>query len=365
MLLTLKEIVQIGHKGQMKNMRYRMLLTLTNIVPAVHKRLKKLEQPQMQHGLKEIEQLMPCGGRKGLDTFGILLRSGLTLMTFISLLVYTEEVVYFFQKFPNPKKTSIIWVTGAAPVIGTAACFGMWIPRSTLITDLTSATYFAIVIHKFLIMMIEECGGDDEFLERCANDTLKISTGPCCCCCPCLPYPKITRISVEGLKIVPVSEVFFATATVHCAFIPFKLLSITCATIWINPFVGILTIIALWPVGIMFKHLAPVLKSKNIIAKYALHQSILILSQLQASIINILAMNGVIACSPPFSSNARGTAMNQQLLIIEMFIITLTSRAFYRRRYEELNSVDQHEEDNQGNAKIQLNGPPLDGQDYA
>ncbi|KAG2469489.1 VATG2 ATPase, partial [Polypterus senegalus] len=66
MLLTLKETVQIGHKGQMKNMRYRMLLTLTDIVPAVHKRLKKLEQPQMQHGLKEIEQPVPYGGHKGL-----------------------------------------------------------------------------------------------------------------------------------------------------------------------------------------------------------------------------------------------------------------------------------------------------------
>ncbi|XP_028655254.1 organic solute transporter subunit alpha [Erpetoichthys calabaricus] len=309
---------------------------------------------------------------KSLDTFGILLRSGLTLMAFISLVVYTEEVVYFFKKFPNPKKTSIIWVTGAAPVIGAVACIGMWIPRSTLITDLTSASYFAIVIHKFLIMMIEECGGDDEFLERCGSDPLKISTGPCCCCCPCLPYPRITRRTLFWLKL---GTFQFALLRLVFTFLSIVLwtngnfdaydLSITCATIWINPFVGILTIIALWPVGIMFKHLAPVLKSKNIIAKYALHQSILILSQLQASIINILAMNGVIACSPPFSSNARGTAMNQQLLIIEMFIITLTSRAFYRRRYEELNSVDQHEEDNQGNAKIQLNGPPLDGQDYA
>ncbi|KAG2469696.1 S12A4 protein, partial [Polypterus senegalus] len=62
MLLTLKEI---GHKGQMKNMHYRMLLTLTDIVPVMHKRLKKLAQPQMQHGLKEVEQPVSCGGRKG------------------------------------------------------------------------------------------------------------------------------------------------------------------------------------------------------------------------------------------------------------------------------------------------------------
>lgn len=35
-------------------------------------------------------------------------------------------------------------------------------------------------------------------------------------------------------------------------------------------------------------------------------QLVLILSQLQTAIINILAMNGTIACAPPFSSKARG-----------------------------------------------------------
>lgn len=33
---------------------------------------------------------------------------------------------------------------------------------------------------------------------------------------------------------------------------------------------------------------------------------VLVLSQLQTAIINILAMNGTIACAPPFSSRYRG-----------------------------------------------------------
>lgn len=37
-------------------------------------------------------------------------------------------------------------------------------------------------------------------------------------------------------------------------------------------------------------------------------QLILVLSQLQTSIINILALDGTIACSPPFSSQARGSS---------------------------------------------------------
>ncbi|MGH0172438.1 UNVERIFIED_CONTAM: hypothetical protein FKN15_005010 [Acipenser sinensis] len=131
-------------------------------------------------------------------------------------------------------------------------------------------------------------------------------------------------------------------------------LSITSAAIWINPFVGILTIISLWPVAMMFNQTRGLLSSKKIIPKFVLYQLVLILSQLQSAIINILAMGGNIACAPPFSSQARGSFMNQQLLIMEMFIVTLVSRIFYRRRYEELDAVDEHEEDNKDNAKIQL-----------
>lgn len=49
-------------------------------------------------------------------------------------------------------------------------------------------------------------------------------------------------------------------------------LSITGAAIWINPFVGILTIIALWPVAIMFMHLRTTLRSIKIVPKYAMYQ---------------------------------------------------------------------------------------------
>lgn len=54
-------------------------------------------------------------------------------------------------------------------------------------------SYFAIVVFKFLILMVEELGGDEAFLKRAGKYKLKISTGPCCCCCCCLPEVAITR----------------------------------------------------------------------------------------------------------------------------------------------------------------------------
>ncbi|XP_023652192.1 organic solute transporter subunit alpha-like isoform X1 [Paramormyrops kingsleyae] len=280
---------------------------------------------------------------KGLDTLWIVLYAGLTLMALLSVLLYLEECVYFFQKLPYPKKTAIIWVNGAAPVIATMSCLAMWIPKATMFTDLTSNSYFAIVVYQFLVMMIEECGGDEAFLRRYSQNKLRISTGPCCCCCPCLPHVGISRRTLFILKLgsyqfallKTVLSILSIVLYANHNFDPWNT-NITGASIWIGPFTGILTIIALWPVSIIFIHLRDTLRDLKIVSKFAMYQMVLILSQLQTAIINILAMNHVIPCSPPFSSQYRGYLMNQQLLIAEMFLITLVTRLLYRREYRPL-----------------------------
>ncbi|XP_037135275.1 organic solute transporter subunit alpha [Syngnathus acus] len=294
-----------------------------------------------------------------LDLFGIILYSVLTFMAATSMLLFIEECVYIYKKVPAHKKSTIIWVNGAAPVIATMSCLGMWIPRATMFTDMTSACYFAIVVFKFLIMMIEEVGGDEAFLRRATKHKLRISTGPCCCCCPCLPFVAITRRSLFLLKLGS-----FQFAVLKVAFTVLSIvlwtngtfdladLSISGSAIWINPFVGILTIIALWPVAITFMHLRITLRTLKIIPKYAMYQLVLILSQLQSAIINILALNGTIACAPPFSSAARGYMMSQQLLILEMFIITLVTRLLYRRLYDPLPEEEEEECDDNENTKM-------------
>lgn len=291
-----------------------------------------------------------------LDSFGIILYSVLTFMAATSMLVFIEECVYIYRKVPTNKKSVIIWVNGAAPVIATMSCLGMWVPKATMFTDMTSACYFAIVVFKFLIMMLEEIGGDEAFLRRKGKHKLKISTGPCCCCCPCLPHVEITRRTLFLLKLGS-----FQFALLKIAFTILSIVlwtnknflltdtKITGAAIWINPFVGILTIIALWPVAIMFMHLRVALQTLKIVPKYAMYQLVLILSQLQTAIVNILAMAEVIACVPPFSSINRGYMINQQLLILEMFIITLVTRLLYRRQYDPL---PEEEQDNNENTKM-------------
>ncbi|KAL4657369.1 organic solute transporter subunit alpha-like [Arapaima gigas] len=296
---------------------------------------------------------------KELDVFGVSLYAILTIMTSLSMLVFIDGAIYIYRKVQYPKKTAIIWINGAAPVISTMSCLGMWIPRATMFTEMTSGSYFSIVVYQFLLLLIAECGGDEAFLQRFGKSRLKISTGPCCCCCLCLPTVPITWRTLFLLKLTSfqfalmkpvltiVSIVLWSNENFNQSHAGTKK-----AVFWISLFLGALTILALWPVVMMFMHLCHTLTSQNIIPKYAMYQLVLLCSQLQTVIINLLARNDVIGCAPPYSSQARGSLMNQQLLILEMFIITMVTRGLYRRTYKPLIPAEVLDSDSMEKTKL-------------
>ncbi|XP_009071903.1 PREDICTED: organic solute transporter subunit alpha-like, partial [Acanthisitta chloris] len=307
-----------------------------------------------------------------LDLPGRFLFAILTLMTLIANLVFIEEAVYIYRKIPSSKRSIIIWINAAAPVISTTSCIGMWIPRSTMFLEFSSSPrFFAIVIHKFLMMMIKECGGKKMLLRRFENAHFTISTGPCCCCCLCLPRVPITRRTLFWLKL---GTFQFAVLRPVLIFLSIVLwtngnyvlynLSPKGPAIWISCFIGVLTLIALWAVGIMFRKVRILLACKKIIPKFALYQFIVILNHLQTAIINMLATQKIIPCAPPLSSTARGSYIAQQLLIMEMFLITVISRMVYRRKYHDLDPPECPAEeagDKKQSPKITLNGAVVEG----
>ncbi|XP_063811782.1 organic solute transporter subunit alpha-like isoform X2 [Pseudophryne corroboree] len=288
-------------------------------------------------------------------------------MTAVTTLVFLEEAYYMYNKIPGAKKTVIIWVNAAAPIIAITSCVGMWIPRSTMFTDFTAAVFLAVLIHQFQMMLVKECGGRREFLRKFAQTKLALSTGPFCCCCLCLPLKDVNSRSLLILKLGTFQFAVLRPILMFLAVVLWTNGTYTIgdsraesATIWINVTVGVITITALWAVGIMFNHVRPSLTDKNIIPKFAAYQFIVILSQLQTSIINILGTTGVISCVPPLPGPSRASYMNQQLLIMEMFITTMLCRMLYRRRYEEQSIDKEAAKDNLHNSAMCLNGKAAD-----
>ncbi|XP_023698551.2 organic solute transporter subunit alpha-like isoform X1 [Paramormyrops kingsleyae] len=244
--------------------------------------------------------------------------SVLTLMTLVGSLMYLEETVYITRKITSScKRTAYIWVTGAPPVIAATSCVGLWVPRSSMFTDFTASIYLSISLHKFLVMMLEEFGGEEALVRRLQDKPLKTSTGPCCCCCLCLPPLPVSRTSLTILKwgtlqaaLLRPTLMFFATVLWSNGTYQQGKMEVKEAFLWITLLSVAAFLLSLWLLGIMFAQAKLDLSKCNIVPKFALNQCVVVLSQAQSGIVDVLVSTGTISCVPPFSARARGTYGN-------------------------------------------------------
>ncbi|MEE6511283.1 hypothetical protein FKM82_017760 [Ascaphus truei] len=211
-----------------------------------------------------------------------------------------------------------------------------------MFVDIGISTYFAVCFYLMLMVLIEGFGGKDALVKKLESNLVPINTGPCCCCCPCLPRIKLTKRKVNifivaVLQLAFLKPVFNIIGLILWADGTFNIddVSVRSLALWVNTTLGFSTIIALWPIGILFREAKVHLSEQNVGAKYAVFQILLILTTLQNSIFSILANAGQIPCVPPYSSKARSQLMNNHLLIVETFILAAVARIAYRKRDEE------------------------------
>lgn len=65
--------------------------------------------------------------------------------------------------------------------------------------SLCPCSYFAVVVYKVLVLLVEELGGSNAFLTHFSGKPFRINTGPCCCCCMCLPRVPMSRYFHHGI----------------------------------------------------------------------------------------------------------------------------------------------------------------------
>ncbi|XP_075274217.1 organic solute transporter subunit alpha [Opisthocomus hoazin] len=263
-----------------------------------------------------------------------------TIMTLLSVAIFVEEALYLTRKIRCPiKMKTLCWSSSAPTVVCVISCFGLWIPRSMMVVEMVTVMYFAICFYLLMLVMVEGFGGKEAVLSTLKDVPMMINTGPCCCCCPCLP-----RISMNKrkLQLLMLGTFQYAFCRVVAVFLGLVLatdgnynpadISAESVALWINTVVGASTLFGLWALGILFRQARLHLTEQNIKAKFFCFQVLLILTALQPAIFSILANNGNIACSPPFSSKARSQQMNTQLLIPQTFILAVVTRMYYRKQ---------------------------------
>ncbi|KAG9493918.1 hypothetical protein GDO78_001665, partial [Eleutherodactylus coqui] len=237
----------------------------------------------------------------------------LTILSIISLIVYLEEALYIIKKIQCPmKKKTSLWNSAAPMVVSIITCFGLWIPRSAMFVEIGIGTYFALCFYFTLMVIIEGYGGKDAIVRRFESTDIHINTGPCCCCCPCLPRIKLTKKKMN-IFILGVFQMAFLKPLF--TFIGLILwsdgiyntedVSSTSIALWMNVTLGVCTMLALWPIGILFREARVHLAEYNMGTKFAIFQLLLVLTTLQSSIFSILGNSGVLPCVPPYAYKSR------------------------------------------------------------
>uniref|UniRef100_A0A8C4QBE9 Uncharacterized protein n=1 Tax=Eptatretus burgeri TaxID=7764 RepID=A0A8C4QBE9_EPTBU len=223
-------------------------------------------------------------------------------------------------------------------VLTMLACVGMWVPRAAMFMDHAASIYVGCYLHCFMELMLSESGNEGWPFHHRA--TLRLRTGPLCCCCLCLPNPKLSSRWLTALR----------SGTLQTAILR-PLLVLLSILVWVDRMasdnwentnstlesvlgyvLGASTLLAIWVLSMAFfivKNFT--LPLPHLTARFALNQVLVLLVTLQLKVLRWLSSAGIVPCIPPFSRHAQATSMHHQLLIIEMFVVTLTSHRLYRR----------------------------------
>ncbi|XP_032081224.1 organic solute transporter subunit alpha isoform X1 [Thamnophis elegans] len=262
-----------------------------------------------------------------------------TFLTLVSVVIFVEDAVYLSKKIRCfSKMKTLIWSSSAPTAVSVFSLLGLWVPRAMTYVEMAIGAYFAVCFYLTMLVMVEGFGGTKAVVKALKDTPMLIRTGPCCCCCPCCPPITMTK---RKLRVMLLGAFQYAFLKVSCTFLGLVLsteglydtadISATSVALWINTALGVSTLLALWSLAILFRQAKTHLAEQNMTGKFVCFQVLLILTALQPSIFSVLASGGQIACTPPFSSRARGQQMHAQLLILEIFVLAVLARMYYRK----------------------------------
>lgn len=211
-------------------------------------------------------------------------------------------------------------------------------PRSIFIGGLVFSVFLAFVFKSFLNIMLGLFHSRFEFND---NEEYSSSTFPrrlvhlaapplaCCCCCICpsikLSHKFITLCKIgvyQAVIIIPslnLVECFLWSNGFYMYGIESKVMRI------IGLFCTASSLFAVYTLSLLFSPTSQLMKQHNFSVKFICIQCVMIVCQLQHSILSLLAEKGVIPCKDPFNSTARADDIHNVLVIPEMLVLLIVS----------------------------------------
>ncbi|XP_051775851.1 organic solute transporter subunit alpha-like [Erpetoichthys calabaricus] len=265
---------------------------------------------------------------------------GFFLIAVITCGIFIELWVYLHKNIScQIIKDKTLMVLGLFPVISIACQLGTTVPRAATLVDLVIAVYTGISLFGFFHLTVAYLGGQNELLDKLQFLETPMSVGPCCCCCLCLPKLKITkkvytvlRVSIsQTMILLPVLQFINAVLWADGKYYK-EALNVHNPLFYIGILMTISTLTSLYVFNLLMRGSFQIAeRTLNLVPKYAMIILCMVITTLQPLIIETLTGYNVIPCWSSFYWEGRASEIDHMLKILEMFILMLVSRWYYRK----------------------------------
>ncbi|KAK8378944.1 hypothetical protein O3P69_009586 [Scylla paramamosain] len=252
------------------------------------------------------------------------------LVTLGLFILFFEQVVFTNQTAHHGAKRNIYWIASVFPMMTLMSLVALIIPRSSDVCLSVKMVYIAIGISHFTDLTMVMFGGEELLVERGGEDTFNLRLSPLCCCCRCLPRPAVTKYSLRLINLMT-DQLPFAQATYYV--IVLILLSADHITmgdvkpsgafLWLNIFKLASALLGVYGFMILSRFSKGYLdddfeyrrKSRSI-------QLLLLITNFQSMIFNIMANYGAFPCLPPFiTPTVYKQTVDNSLYVLEMMVL--------------------------------------------
>ncbi|XP_038635293.1 organic solute transporter subunit alpha-like [Scyliorhinus canicula] len=281
---------------------------------------------------------------KGLTNAAIAFMVILNIVAVATYAIFFELWTYLHHNVVNDLiREKTLLVVGLFPITTIVYQVGMFVPRAGTLVDFVAAVYACVALFGFFHLTISYLGGVTEAIDKLQYVDAALNVGPCCCCCTCLPKVRINRKAYRILRIGILQTLILQ-----------PLLQFISAVLWadgkydngeVNPtnplfyikiMLNISALSSLYVFNLLLKAAFGIAEAGyHLKAKYAIVIIYTIINNLQPLILECLATYHVIPCGSLYSSKSRASQIDHHVKILEMFILILVSRKYYRKRMPE------------------------------
>jgi len=282
------------------------------------------------------------------------------LLCGLTLLIYLFEIVSILQNQMHiMRRIRMVMLLSLYPVFSSLALLAVVVPRAAPLLDLVTNVYFAITLWHFIQLMLMYYGGEKKMIEDFGQSMVSITVPPICCVFFCLPKFKMNKKFLVTLKLGATQFLIFRPILLVISMIlwvedryeyvdettgrmqPFKSASTYIALVNMGT-----TLLAMWPLIIIFRASLQRLRHFHIRGKFIVFQLVMICGSLQDAILTQVANFNFLKCTQYLPVKSWALEIHHLAIIGEMFILSVAALAVYWKYIRENIPLDFHHPSN-------------------